>query len=202
MAGRRRILLGGGAVLLAVAVVAGTALALHDADGRRADEPGRSTTAAGRSSAEPSWSSASGAPAPSNALGAPTSDQTTVVLPLDAVGAESSTGSWWRRVPPVAGVLTAPDGQRIGRVTVLATDSATLTVTVFGDGPLPDAATTSVLTSTLGGEVDLGAVGPEVRVVVYVLDAPEADRLPDPVRALELRAADGAVVASAVLLPV
>ncbi len=41
-----------------------------------------------------------------------------------------------------------------------------------------------------------------MRGVGFVLGAADADRLPDPVRALELRGKGGAVVASAVLLPV
>ncbi len=99
---------------------------------------------------------------------------------------DPSTTAWWRRVPPVAGTLTASDGRSIGTVTILGTDGDTLTITVAGDPALPAGATRAVLTSPDGREEDLGAVTPDMRGVAFVLGATSAERLPDPVHALEL----------------
>ncbi|MFJ4294477.1 hypothetical protein [Curtobacterium sp. NPDC089689] len=202
MASRRRVsLIGGLVVLLAVAAVISIAVVQRGAPDERSI--GAATTTLTEASppgttTEPGGSG--GALSPSNALGAP-------VAPAqdpseDASPSDAAVEPWWRRVPPVAGTLTAPDGSPVGKVTVLVTDGDTLTVTIVGARRLPEAATSAVLTSTRGGEEVLGAVSPDMRGVGFVLGAADADRLPDPVRALELRGKGGAVVASAVLLPV
>lgn len=208
MASRWRVSLTGGVVvLLAVSGVVAVAVVQRSAPDERAigtatttltevPPPGSTARADGSAGTDRSG----GPVSPSNALGAPAPEPAGSDPAADPRG--RSVEPWWRRVPPVAGALTAPDGRSIGKVTVLVTDGDTLTVTIVGTGKLPEAATSAVLTSTRGGEEVLGAVSPDMRGVGFVLGAADADRLPDPVRALELRGRGGEVVASAVLLPV
>lgn len=195
--GRRVLLTGGVAVLLVVGAVTAVVVQRGDGDGGARSVDGTSTPVPGSVDAAGSERLLT----PSNALGAPVVAPEPSARQADGPG-DPSTTAWWRRVPPVAGTLTASDGRSIGTVTILGTDGDTLTITVAGDPALPAGATRAVLTSPDGREEDLGVVTPDMRGVAFVLGATSAERLPDPVHALELRGPGGRVVASGVLLPV